>query len=107
MPFDAEITQRSRDLIALEKARERIARAWCQGDDYEPDGPHCVLSARGIFTDGLIDYYADEVQHFARLLGFHDSDAAYLWNDAPSRTQAEVLTRFDAAIAKLSGPDHA
>jgi hypothetical protein len=36
------------------------------------------------------------------VLGFTHPDNLVHWNNNPERTKAEVLDRFDAAIAKLS-----
>lgn len=105
MPFDSEIPARSRDMIVLEKARERIAQGWCQAT-YGKDAKVCLLGALNFAVTGR----ADEDQ-YARLLGFRTrgwktaGTVAFEWNDATGRTQAEVLARFDAAIAKLEKND--
>ncbi len=38
---------------------------------------------------------------FPEALGFEYWQDAHYWNDAPERTHAEVLQRFDEAIARL------
>jgi hypothetical protein len=41
----------------------------------------------------------DQAKEIAALFGF--ATWSQVWNDAPERTHAEVLARFDEAIAKL------
>ncbi len=99
MPFDAEITTKSRDLIVLEKARARIARGWV---NHAPryKNTWCIVE-----TVEWLD-----IPILLPALGFDDGGpvwggpfrAAVDWNDAPGRTKAEVLARFDAAIERLS-----
>lgn len=106
MPFDSEVTTKSRDLIVLERARERIARGWCQGALENRDGAMCVLGAlnygltRRRSGDGGSDYY-ERRKPFILALGLVPGETA-MWNNAPDRIQAEVLARFDAAIERLS-----
>lgn len=88
-------------LIALEKARALIARGWCQNTQIDADGNVCVVGAIKL---------AAGVEHISvyRHLGFTMDTSRpnetwpAVWNDAPGRTQAEVLARFDAAIARLA-----
>jgi hypothetical protein len=99
--YDSEITERQRDLLILEKARERIARGWVQ---------HTLCCDRGVCVMGALDSLCADDGTWARCLGALglSDDGSYglrpaaRWNDAPGRTQAEVLARFDAAISKLS-----
>lgn len=98
MPFDSEITTKSRELIVLEKARERIAQGWCQGNfNSRGPGPACIVGA-------LIGVSETTQEHTSayRALGFTGGGEVVGWNDAPGRTQVEVLARFDAAIERLS-----
>lgn len=109
MAFDTEITEKSRDLLALERARERIARGWCQKLTDKHDNV-CAVGALKAATGGLWGWEPGQLAEVARLLrvmGFtipedHDTADALMWNDRAGRTQAEVLARFDAAIARLA-----
>jgi hypothetical protein len=103
MPYDiGPITETNADLLILQKARDRIARGWGHGIRcLWPWGKNlCIgltLCAVGVEED------ATEKRLLAAL-GFHSSRAETIaWNDAPGRTQAEVLQRFDAAIDRLAG----
>ena len=100
MPFDAEITPKSRDLIVLEKARARLARGWGHGARcLWPFGKNlCIVSS--LCHEGMKSN-ADTARVLSTL-GFDSSKETIEWNDAPGRTQAEVLARFDTAIARLS-----
>lgn len=103
MPFDAEVTTKSRDQIVLEKARTRVAKRWKQHGGIRrcASDPWCMLVAcTDIDTAHFVPYFS--LSPFARLLGFETWTDAVEWNDAPGRTQAEVLARFDAAIERLS-----
>lgn len=108
MPFDSEIPTRSRDLIILEKARERIARGWCQRADQHDDNVCLVRAVSDVLGYHRYDPYggifAPDVQRAIGALGLFSGDTGEpsKWNDAPGRTQAEVLARFDAAIERLS-----
>lgn len=110
MPFDAEITEMSRDLIVLERARAIIAAGWAKGGSAESgvatyrenDHAHCAMNALCI-AESETPYFSQDYERAAGLLGFSYWGAVWNWNDAPSRTKAEVLARFDAAIAKLGG----
>lgn len=89
----------------LRRARERIARGWCQhvnaraadGREVEPSDravEWCAVGAVWRDVDALL-----AVERVLQLRGF--SDALWVWNDQPGRTQAEVLALFDEAIADL------
>lgn len=97
MAYDSDITSKARDLVVLDRARAKIARGWCQGDYRDTKGGVCLLTAIG---DSLNDIEGclkgRDCNRWCDILGA-DAD----WNDAPGRTQAEVLARFDAAISKL------
>lgn len=108
MPFDSEVPEKSRDLIVLEKARERIARyGWTSGELCNEAGQFCLIGAlagapRQASTSTDDQIYYDNAEPFVGLLGFDSVEAAYTWNDAPARRQDEVLSRFDSAILHLS-----
>ena len=105
MPFDAEIGQKSRDLIVLEKARDDIERNgwWSAYEDNRGGTSKCLwLAISYQFPHGV------PLEVSARLkvaLAFTETpwlSEIFDWNDAPGRTKAEVLARFDAAIERLS-----
>lgn len=115
MPFDPgldETDTRSRDLIVLEKARARIARGWCQNTPDSSGGSVCMGGAYQVVTAGSPSnlFHSGAMDKFARLLGFRGGkevghrpgDRMVQWNDAPGRTQQEVLQRFDTAIRTLT-----
>ncbi len=109
MAFDAAITEKSADLIVLERARDHILQhGWLQGSLGSDGGPVCIMGAL-CAADGWAkgDIIAQERVRRTTLLGFEarymDAHKAVAWNDAPGRTQAEVLARFDTAIARLAG----
>lgn len=97
MAYDKEIEPKSRDLLVLEKARERIARGWCQNWFSDDRGGLCIIGALSEAVGSKGD-----MKPWAILLGFDFRNPASTWNDAPGRTQQEVLDRFDAAIERLS-----
>jgi hypothetical protein len=73
----------------LREARKLIKRGWTQGE-WHRNGCVCSLSA---LHKTRAPQVADET--LRRVIG-HRSIIA--WNDAPGRTQAEVLAAFDKAI---------
>lgn len=91
-------------------ARERIARGWAQGNfAYNAEGDRvgssdpeackwCVVGA----------IYATTDRPFLRqdamsAVAVHSKTGALpIWNDAPERTQADVLAAFDRAIEAQS-----
>lgn len=103
----------------LKAARERVAKGWCQGwfakdaageETLEELGDACAWCVRGAI-------YASakhgEPESVSAEMALHDtlkdSGAALSvvgpleeWNDAPGRTQAEVLDLFDRTIARLT-----
>lgn len=106
MPFDAECPAKSRDLIVLEKARERIAQGWCRWD-LNDGGAVCLLGALGYFTtdtDGDFHPPCGAAERAIEHLGFGSRVRAFEWNDEQT-SKAPVLARFDAAIERLSAGD--
>lgn len=102
MPFDGETFDRTDDLALLRDARAKIARGWCQNVTTMRRGrqvSYCMLGAMGY----------DECFFLARaraekLLGPFvpaEQQPITVFNDDPSRTQAEVVAVFDRAIAAL------
>ncbi len=68
----------------------------------------CVLVCRRCFCQGGSRFrkcdiagitYTNEMSEAALLLPGHG--LMWVWNDAPERTHAEILQRFDEAIARL------
>lgn len=98
MPFDGlRTTELLNDLTA---AREYIARGWCQYACYAPnvDGG-CLFAAVRDVTRGW-----DGNLRFRQLNDWvqaHIPDGLPMshWNDAPGRTQAEVLALLDQCKA--------
>jgi hypothetical protein len=81
----------------LKKAHELLndPTRWGQGADPRP-GTSCIQIA--IFdTRGPLAAQRTALAE----LGFASYQEARVWNDAPERTHAEVLQRFDAAVTRL------
>jgi hypothetical protein len=56
----------------------------------------CAMGAIGrVFDDDDPNFYTPGMRFLAAAIG---TDPIYEWNDAPGRTQAEVLAAFDKAI---------
>jgi hypothetical protein len=93
-------------LPVLRAGRQRVERGWCQGwcakNDagefrmpWESDATQvCVRGALGFPFESKGARDAEDV------LGECAEPLVALWNDAPGRTQDEVLDLFDAAIRK-------
>jgi hypothetical protein len=56
----------------------------------------CALAALSVVTNGP---YWPAAESLSRVVYGHSNGNIPLWNDAPERTQAEVLEAFDRAIA--------
>jgi hypothetical protein len=92
----------------LREARALIERGWTQGSSArtetgDPIGVSskcaaqwCILGAVCATADGM----EDEIKALDTLEGVTDARPGYIaeWNDAPERTQADVLAAFDRAI---------
>ena len=81
-----EILRKTRNLL------NDPARWFNQLSKYQ-EGQYCIITA--------IVHVSKEHGRTCSLLGFTDPIEAWKWNDAPERTHAEVLQRFDEAIARL------
>lgn len=93
----------------LRAARALVARGWCKHymaedasgkpvgvDDFNTMRPakFCLIGA--CYAVGSVGAHTDERQYLRRVLRVEwEGD----WNDVPGRTQAEVLAKFDEAIA--------
>ena len=109
------------DVIAvLQAAKERVAAGWTQGElgRTRRGGPICeerelplravTVCAEGALWCGLLGDAFEEAWRASRNNVTHDAmklfEAAigtwpiHEWNDAPGRTQAEILDAFDRAI---------
>lgn len=87
------------DRAVLEEARRILQRGWCQNTTRR-DGKRCLLAAledahdrvhRTLPTTSFLPH------RWAKLLGLQPTRIVE-WNDAPERTHAEVLERFDRAL---------
>lgn len=103
--FDQAARER-REVTSLRRGRRRIERGWCQNVDLRtlPDGSveFCVATAPmdlavrwtlAQVLDPTREPYGDQWRECP--------DATMVlvaWNDAPERTQDEVLALYDAAI---------
>lgn len=70
----------------------RVKRAWWKYDSY------CLI--------GAIEFSSrneNDQRRAVMALGFADKSSAMHWNDRHDRAHAEVVARFDHAIARASG----
>lgn len=91
----------------LVRARERVARGWCQRALRLPlDGSErvCLLGAFVVEDGGWVNNAvwgtaggSAAKRRLDRFLGWSWAD----WNNAPERTQRDVLDLLDAAIAEV------
>ena len=93
----------------LKEARELVAKGWtrgcsardAKGDFVRPESPDatcwCAYGAVARATDDeATGKWAIATRYLGDAVGYH----VPAFNDAPGRTQVEVLAVFDAAIAK-------
>jgi hypothetical protein len=87
-----QLDEETRDV--LRRAKGLVAKAWGQGDGYMPpfEG-HCVITAISAAIGGPFDTCPAQL-HLRGILG----EDLIEWNDAPGRTQAEVVALFDRAL---------
>ncbi len=97
MPFDGKLDIETQTPI---DARAFVARGWCQHKTKdEQTGAVCAIGAIMETTvNGHI--YCTSRDRIIKVLGLANNSELIWWNDAPERTQAEVLAAFDAAIAQ-------
>ena len=94
------MSDKSAILQVLRTARERLARpgGWIQGD-FERNGGFCVAGACGMeLRTRSTKATSDAISRLEELIG---RDWIDLWNDAPGRTQAEVVALVDRAISEI------
>lgn len=93
------------------KASEYVRRGWCQKDAAQdshgnsvsalsPDAIRfCMIAAmfRALYDDGVFLTDAELTEKFNTLHNaFPCQVMDFMWNDAPGRTQAEVVARLEA-----------
>jgi hypothetical protein len=90
-------------------ARDRIAKpgAWIQHTyardaagtpvAYNSKDAVCYCALGAIYADGVVPGVGSALRMVT------DEDGVDLWNDAPGRTQEEVVAAFDRAIAAQDG----
>ncbi len=111
MPFDSDASGNS-TLATLVRVREIIAKGWCQGA-YQIGDSYCmvgaIMAATGYWYVGekLSPNPKDRAWELLAVVFPYSTASATAWNDAPERTKADVLARFDEAIARLMKPDNA
>lgn len=102
-----------KEILIAARAKIEAPERWTQGkfaqtpmaDEVPPDSPlascWCVLGAIAAITHDDPHDIRDEVYWpIHKAIGLPaDSLAIPAWNDAPTRTHAEVLAAFDRAIA--------
>jgi len=114
-----------RDLDVLDiltEGRRLVAAGWCQGamakdsrgratEAASPDAvafdllgavERAVLNLLGGDRDTLIQNYYKGF--YALAWGLHTHSRLSAWNDDPTRSHAEVLERFDMALARRTRP---
>lgn len=112
----AEVLERAADLIEPEGAwTQRALARNAAGKDTglsERFGPavcYCVMGATAFAAadDEPFSDLGDEADHFfANFLGAQASGGLHVWNDAPERTQAEVVAALrQAALRARSQED--
>lgn len=109
MPFDSEISAPSRDRLILQRARDRLAEGWCQGQTRDIYDNVCAIGALNFAKHGSPDtpeLYNYEYEAYEKVLDIKPIERGPGWalatfNNAPGRTLPEVLALFDAAIARL------
>lgn len=104
------MSEEMNELEVLQKARALLARpgGWRQGSGSTRAGqPLCALHAIAAANRHSGRRLYDAVQRLAtelyQPLLFSSSATVISWNDAPGRTQGQVLDLFDHAIRRLGG----
>lgn len=96
-------------LDVLRRARERVAKGWCRrayardsaGAECDWDSPAvasvCLSRALGAPCD---EHTSAAVNSAFDIVAAEAVSYVHRWNDAPGRTQAEVLALLDRVIAE-------
>jgi hypothetical protein len=105
MPFDGKSFDRQVEhdevLELLRGARERVAKGWWQHDFFGPHGEVCAVGALlGTVTISDPMFFAATETLDRCLPRVWRGRPIPDFNDAPGRTQAEVVALFDRAIAQ-------
>lgn len=93
----------------LSAAKGLISRGWCQSQN-ESGGGFCahgaLFSASGLYEGRPWDEIAPLIKDAERYLDFYTNEPySYItWNDAPGRTQDEVVALFDRALTENPVP---
>lgn len=98
MPFDsAPIT--SLVIEALREGRARVERGWCQ-EILAEGNTVCALGgvSLALRSRGRPCRYYQATRFLCMALGVKYETDVMSWNDAPERTQADVLALYDKAI---------
>lgn len=94
----------------LDEARALIERGWCQGT-FTLDGCFCLYGAVNMVVDGVPWSELTPDEYFVPLADVIGGEATEYnlasWNDAPERTQAEVIEAFRKAaeLARSESPN--
>jgi hypothetical protein len=94
-----QLDEETRDV--LRRAKGLVAKEWAQGDmnvgGHSASGftsaPYCALTAIWAVTLNVAAANA-----LVATLGVETRREVALWNDAPERTQADVVALYDAAL---------
>jgi hypothetical protein len=80
----------------LATAKGIVAAGWCQGNYTDGEGRYCAAGALGWRFDGNIDDSQREA--FTALERLTGVGNLFHWNDAPGRTQQDVIDLIDRAL---------
>ena len=95
-----EILKKARDLLSdPERWTQNVGARTAQGIPVSADSKEAVCFCASM----AVVKVSNEVTpiHFPKVLDFDRWSDLFMWNDAPERTHAEILQRFDEAIARL------
>ena len=102
-----EILKAARELLAVpERWTKGVGARDSKGIavDWDDDSVYCRCAYIAIST--VCGGQRPKEYSAFGALGFRRGHDLFTWNDAPERTHAEVLARFDTAIAKLQRQVH-
>jgi hypothetical protein len=106
MPFDG-YKPASDALTVLKRAREQVVQpgAWCQGLP-EKGEARCVTRWVGVMGNGKSAATVRAEKALHRALPAYWPSGAISYNDAPGRTQGEIVALVDRAIALLEAENY-